>query len=83
MAEKSFGRYAFVGKTNFNSFSYCCDSQAVIKIAKNSVYIEKERHIRIRHGAFKRLLKLGVISLEYARSERNLADPMTKGLKLK
>ena len=60
-----------------------CDSQAVIGIAKNSVYIEKEILIRIRHGAFKQFLKLRVISLEYARSERNLEDPMTKVLKLK
>jgi len=57
-----------------------CDSQAAIGIAKNSVYNGKKRHIRIRHGAVKQLSKLGVISLKYVRSERNLADPMTKGL---
>ncbi|WMV38493.1 hypothetical protein MTR67_031878, partial [Solanum verrucosum] len=54
--------------------------QASILIAKNSVYNEKKRHIRIRHSAVKQLLKLGVISLKYLWSERNLADPMTKGL---
>ena len=55
-----------------------CDSQAAIGIAKNSVYNGKKRHIHIRHGAVKQLLKLSVISLDYVRSERNLADPMTK-----
>jgi len=57
-----------------------CDSQAAIGIAKNSVYNGKKRHIRIRHGAVKQLLKHGVIFLEYVRSKRNLTDPITKGL---
>ncbi|GKA62780.1 retrovirus-related pol polyprotein from transposon TNT 1-94 [Tanacetum coccineum] len=57
-----------------------CDSQAAIGIAKNSVYNGKKRHIRIRHGIVKQLLKNGVICLDYVRSENNLADPFTKGL---
>ena len=57
-----------------------CDSQAAIGIAKNYVYNGKRRHIRIRHGAVKQLLRNGVISLEFVRSKRNLADPLTKGL---
>ncbi|KAL0441936.1 UNVERIFIED_CONTAM: Retrovirus-related Pol polyprotein from transposon TNT 1-94 [Sesamum radiatum] len=57
-----------------------CDSQAAIGIAKNYAYNGKRRHICIRHGAVKELLKNGIISLEYVRSERNLADPLTKGL---
>ncbi|GKC87897.1 retrovirus-related pol polyprotein from transposon TNT 1-94, partial [Tanacetum coccineum] len=36
-----------------------CDSQAAIGIAKNSVYNGKKRHIRIRHGIVKQLLKNG------------------------
>jgi len=57
-----------------------CHSQAAIGVAQNSVYNGKKRHIRIRHGVIKQLLKHGVISLEYVRSKRNLADPLTKGL---
>ncbi|KAL0367520.1 UNVERIFIED_CONTAM: hypothetical protein Sradi_3642100 [Sesamum radiatum] len=60
--------------------SLYCDSQAAIGIAKNYAYSGKRRHIRIRHSAVKELLKNGIISLEYVRSERNLADPLTKGL---
>ena len=56
------------------------DSQTAIGIAKNSMYNGKKRHIRIKHGVVKQLLKLGVISSEYVRSERNLVDPITKGL---
>ena len=60
--------------------SFNCDLQAAIGVAHNSVYNGKKRHIRIRHGAVKQLLKHGLISLEYVRSEKNLADPLTKGL---
>jgi len=57
-----------------------CDSQTAIGVAHNSVYNKKKRHIRIRHDAVKQLLKHGVISLKYVRFEKNLADPLTKGL---
>ncbi|KAK4383708.1 Retrovirus-related Pol polyprotein from transposon TNT 1-94 [Sesamum angolense] len=58
----------------------CTVSQAAIGIAKNYAYNGKRRHIRLRHSAIKELLKNGIISLDYVRSERNLADPLTKGL---
>ncbi|KAK4400305.1 Retrovirus-related Pol polyprotein from transposon TNT 1-94 [Sesamum angolense] len=57
-----------------------CDSQTAIGIAKNYTYNGKRRHIRLRHGVVKELLKNGIISLDYVRSKRNLADPLTKGL---
>ena len=57
-----------------------CDSQAAIGLAMNNVYNGKRRHICIRHSSIKELLKNGVISLEFVRSERNLTDPLNKGL---
>lgn len=45
----------------------------------NNVYNGKRRHIRIRHDSVRELLKNGVNSLEFVRSERNLS-PLTKGL---
>ena len=60
--------------------SLYCDSEAAIGVAHNIIYNGKKRHIRIRHDAVKQLLKHGVISLEYVRCEKNLADPLTKGL---
>jgi len=57
-----------------------CDSQVAIRVANNSAYNGKKRHIHIRHSAVKQLLKHGVISLEYVRSEKNLAEPLTKEL---
>ena len=59
-----------------------CDSLVAIEFSKNSVY-NGNIHICIRHGEVKQLLKLGVISLEYVRSERNLVDTTTKGLRRK
>ena len=57
-----------------------CDSQVTIGLSKNSVYNGKRRHIRLRHVAVKQLLKEGTISLEFVRFEKNLVDPLTKGL---
>ena len=57
-----------------------CDSQAAIGVDNNSNYNGKKRHIRLRHSSVRQLLKNGVIALNYVRSERNLADPLTKGL---
>ena len=57
-----------------------CDSQAAIGVANNNAYNGKRRHIRIRHSAVRQLIKNGVITLDYVKSGRNLADPFTKGL---
>ena len=57
-----------------------CDSQAAIVVAKSSVYNGKKRHIRLRHKVLKEFIASGVISLDYVKSEKNLADPLTKGL---
>ena len=48
--------------------------------AKNKTFNGKSRHIRLRHNIIKQLLKTGVISIDYVRSEVNLADPLTKPL---
>jgi len=57
-----------------------CDSQIGIGVTHNSVCNRKKRYIRIKHSVVKQLLKHGIISLEYVRSEKILADPLTKGL---
>ncbi|KAL0454849.1 UNVERIFIED_CONTAM: hypothetical protein Slati_0824100 [Sesamum latifolium] len=78
MVENFGGRHAMWGSSI--PVSLHCDSQVAIGIAKNYAYKGKRRHICIRHSAVKELLKNGIISLEYVRSERNLADPLMKGL---
>ncbi|XP_019173288.1 PREDICTED: uncharacterized protein LOC109168888 [Ipomoea nil] len=60
-----------------------CDSQTAICVAKNSMYNVKRRHIRVRHESVRQLIVNGVITLEYVKSEKNIADPLTKGLNRK
>ena len=62
------------------SVSMHCDCKSAIAIAKNNSYNGKNRHIRLRHDIVKQLLKDGIISIDYVRSEMNLADPLTKPL---
>ena len=42
--------------------------------------IEKRRHLRVRHKSIRNLISHYVISLDFVRSENNIADPLTKGL---
>ena len=57
-----------------------CDCQSAIAIAKNKNYNRKNRHIQLRHNLVKQVLKSEIISINYLRSEQNLADPLTKPL---
>ena len=57
-----------------------CDCQAAISISKNKAFNGENRHIRLRHEVVKRLLKDGIISIDYVKSEVNLVDPLTKPL---
>ena len=63
------------------SVSIHCDYRLAIAIAKNKTYNEKNRHIQLRHNLVKQLLKRGTLSIDYVKSERNLADPLTKTLR--
>ncbi|KAL6331303.1 hypothetical protein AAG906_009731 [Vitis piasezkii] len=65
------------------SMSICCDSQAAIAKAKSKIFNGKNRHIRLKHDIVWQLLETGVISLEFVRSELNLADSFTKPLNKK
>ncbi|XP_043809042.1 uncharacterized protein LOC122722409 [Manihot esculenta] len=60
------------------SVSVCCDCQAAIAIAKNKTFNGKNRHIRLRHNVVKQLLKDETISIDYVKSEVNLANSLTK-----
>jgi len=56
-----------------------CDCQSTIAMAKNKIYNGKNKHIQLRYNSMKQLLKSGTISIEYVKSERNLADPVPAG----
>ena len=69
-----------LGSKPIPSVSIHCDNKSAIYTAKNKTFNGKSRHIRLRHNIIKQLLKSGVISIDYVRSEVNLADPLTKPL---
>jgi len=60
------------------SVSIHCDCQAAIAIAKNKSYNCKSRHMKLRYDVIKQLLRDGIISIDYVKSEINLVDPLTK-----
>ena len=62
------------------SVSLHCDYQVAESIAKNKTFNGKNKHIRLRHEVVKQLLKDGIVSIDYVKSEVNLADPLTKPL---
>ena len=69
-----------------NSIASVCidyDCQAAIACAKNKIYNGKSRHIRLRHNIVRQLIDNGVMSLDFVRSERKLADPLTKPLAIR
>lgn len=57
-----------------------CDSQSYIDVTKNNVYNGKRRHIRVKHAMVREMFGNEIISLNFVRSERNLAEPFTKAL---
>nr|GEY01707.1 zinc finger, CCHC-type [Tanacetum cinerariifolium] len=57
-----------------------CDSEASLAKAYNQMYNGKSRHLGVRHSMIHRLIMNGVVSIEFVRSQQNLADHLTKGL---
>ncbi|GKA75119.1 zinc finger, CCHC-type containing protein [Tanacetum coccineum] len=57
-----------------------CDSAATLAKAYSQMYNGKSRHLGVRHSMIRELIKNGVISIEFVRSQHNLADHLTKGL---
>ena len=62
------------------SIMISCDNQATIYKVSNKTYNGKSRHISLRHQIIRELLKEGVITVDYIKTNKNLADPLTKGL---
>ena len=57
-----------------------CDSAPTLAKAYSQVYNGKSRHLGVRHSMIRDLIMNGVISVEFVRSQQNLADHLTKGL---
>ncbi|GKC84233.1 hypothetical protein Tco_1139950 [Tanacetum coccineum] len=57
-----------------------CDSVATLAKAYSHMYNGKSRHLAVRHRMIRELITNGVVSIEFVRSQQNLADHLTKGL---
>ncbi|GKA60195.1 zinc finger, CCHC-type containing protein [Tanacetum coccineum] len=62
------------------SISIYCDSAATLAKAYNQMYNGKSRHLGVRYNMIRELIMNEVISIEFVRSQQNLADHLTKGL---
>ncbi|GKG02097.1 hypothetical protein Tco_0306802, partial [Tanacetum coccineum] len=56
------------------------DSVATLAKAYSQIYNGKSRHLGVRHSMIRELIMIGVISIEFVRSQHNLADHLTKAL---
>ncbi|GKA70557.1 hypothetical protein Tco_0776696 [Tanacetum coccineum] len=59
-----------------------CDSEATLAKAYYQIYNGKSRHLGVRYIMVRELIINGVISVDFVRSQQNLADHLTKGLAL-
>ncbi|GJS65076.1 zinc finger, CCHC-type containing protein [Tanacetum coccineum] len=57
-----------------------CDSAATLAKAYSQIYNGKSRHLGVRHSMIRELIMNGVISIEFVRSQHNLAGHLTKAL---
>ncbi|GKE78293.1 zinc finger, CCHC-type containing protein [Tanacetum coccineum] len=57
----------------------CCDSAATLAKAYSQMYNGKSRHLGVRHSMIHELITNGVVSIEFVRSQKNLANHLTKG----
>ncbi|GJV10897.1 zinc finger, CCHC-type containing protein [Tanacetum coccineum] len=53
---------------------------ATLAKAYSQMYNGKSRHLGVRHSMIRKLITNEVISIEFGRSQQNLADHLTKGL---
>ncbi|GJS74160.1 zinc finger, CCHC-type containing protein [Tanacetum coccineum] len=57
-----------------------CDSAATLAKAYSQMYSGKSRHLGVRHIMIRELITNRVVSIEFVRSQQNLADHLMKGL---
>jgi hypothetical protein len=59
-----------------------CDNSSSIKLSKNPVMHGRCKHIDVRFHFLRNLVKDGIVELRHCKSEDQIADLMTKPLKL-
>ena len=59
-----------------------CDSSSAIQLARNPVFHGKNKHIHVRFHFLRALVNDGVVELKYCNTQKQIADLMTKPIKL-
>ena len=59
-----------------------CDNVSAIKLSRNPVLHGRSKHIDVRYHFLRDLCKDGIIELVFCKSENQIADILTKPLKL-
>lgn len=63
------------------AISLHCDNKSVIELVKQTHSNKKmNQHIYVRYKSVRSLLNKEVVSLDFVKSEQNIADQLTKGL---
>nr|GEX86431.1 zinc finger, CCHC-type [Tanacetum cinerariifolium] len=57
-----------------------CDSAPTMARAYSQIYNRKSRHLGVKHSMVRELIRNGVISIEFVRTQHNLAGHLTKSL---
>ena len=71
-----------LGHSHDGSTTVFCDNSSTIKLSKNPVMHGRSKHIDVRFHFLRDLVKDGAIELVHCGTENQLADVMTKPLKL-
>lgn len=72
-----------IGVEEKTSTEIMCDNSSTIQLSKNPVFHGKSKHIDVRFHFLRDLVNDGVIKLSYCNSQDQIADIMTKPIKLK
>nr|GFB97490.1 zinc finger, CCHC-type [Tanacetum cinerariifolium] len=57
-----------------------CDSAPTMARAYSQIYNGKSRHLGVRHSMVMKLIRNGMMSIGFVRTQHNLANHLTKGL---
>ena len=68
-------------KKPISPISIRCDSSVALANAYRQVYQGRSRHLGVRHSMIREFIMQGVLSVEYVKTQFNLADHLTKGLR--
>jgi hypothetical protein len=71
-----------LGHSNGGCTQVKCDNSSTIKLSKNSVMHGRSKHIDVRYHFLRNLTREGTIALVHCGSQDQVADLMTKPLKL-